>query len=947
MKRHLLFLLITHLFTLQIFAQVPQKETNIWHFGIWAALDFSSGTPVAIAGSRMVTREGCASICDKTTGQTLFYTDGRTVWNKNNTVMPNGTGLLGHESSTESGVIVPIPGNPNQYYLFTVAAQLGLTPFNGQIQTYSGVAYSIVDMTQNGGLGDIPIATKNVHLLDTASEKVTAVRHANGVDVWIVVHKYHSDAFYAYLATCNGIQSPVITHSGVVHTDNYPNDGTRGHMKLSPDGKRLAVNVDAPINKVELFDFNNATGVLSQPIFSDYLPPASGNEGPYGAEFSPDGSKLYVSIPKDNKIYQYDLNAGGAAAIIASKTLIQTPHVIWGLQLANDGKIYIAASPNNCFESLDAINTPNAAGLACGYQSGAVFLGVTPSVGCDYLEDSYYGLPTFIQSLMLPYTPPAHLLVSACANSYPLDAGTGWDTYLWNTTATTQSISVNSAGTYWVKKTGVNCGVVSDTIDVTLSTPFNLSMASTPAACNSNNGTATATTGAGSFTYLWSNGQTTSAATGLAAGTYTVTVSNNLCSNTSTVTVASLSGFTVPSPTSTNATCFGKNNGTATIATPTGGTPNYTYSWDTNPVQTSKTATGLNAGKHIITIRDANGCQKKDSVSITEPNAIVLTTKTDTAYCDHPVGTATVTVVSGGTGSPTYSWNSSPTQTTRTATGLTAGTYTVKVTDANGCSSQNTATVPPPVAPVTLSTTSSSSGCGTSANGSITASTSSGTAPFTYTWSQGSQTISSISNLSAGTYTVMVTDANKCTAQTTVNVAASIQPSAVFTATQNISCEGISVQFTNISTQANNYTWNFGDQTTSTELNPSHTFPASGTFVVTLIAERPPCKDTLSTGIVIGAIGSSDVGMSNIFTPNDDGKNECFTLTPDTAFMIRECLYLEVFDRWGVKVFESLGADNCWDGNNKKDNKQAANGTYFYVAKLGETTIKGYVTLVR
>ncbi|MBI4945809.1 MAG: gliding motility-associated C-terminal domain-containing protein, partial [Bacteroidetes bacterium] len=282
--------------------------------------------------------------------------------------------------------------------------------------------------------------------------------------------------------------------------------------------------------------------------------------------------------------------------------------------------------------------------------------------------------------------------------------------------------------------------------------------------------------------------------------------------------------------------------------------------------------------------------------------------------------------------------------------GLAAGTYTVIVSDANSCSRQTSVTVLSVVSTLTLTTASSGSGCGTSTNGTLSATiTSGGTAPYTYSWNTNPpQTTSSVSNLPAGTYTVLVTDAKGCTVQGVESIAVSPQPKALFTFAQNISCEGISVQFVNTSTQASSYLWNFGDQTTSALPSPTHIFPSTGTFVITLVAEKAPCSDTVFSDIVIGNRGSTAMGTANIFTPNGDGKNDCFTLAPDTAYTIKECLYLEVFDRWGMKFFESDGSDNyCWDGENKKDNKPAMNGTYYYVAKLGETTIKGYVTLIR
>src|SRR5258705_6855271 len=143
MKRSSLFLV----FALTLFSGknsfAQHLEANIWYFGANAGLDFNSGNPVALSGSQLYTLEGCLTISDKNTGQLLFYSDGIKVWNRNHQQMPNGFGLWGHPSSTQSGVVVAKPGSTTQYYIFTVAAQAGVA--GNPVQTYSGVAYSLVD----------------------------------------------------------------------------------------------------------------------------------------------------------------------------------------------------------------------------------------------------------------------------------------------------------------------------------------------------------------------------------------------------------------------------------------------------------------------------------------------------------------------------------------------------------------------------------------------------------------------------------------------------------------------------------------------------------------------------------------------------------------------------------------------------------------------------------
>ncbi len=140
-----------------------QEEANTWYFGRNAGIDFSSGNPVALTNGQLNTFEGSSTISDKN-GNLLFYSDGATVWNRNHIIMPNGTGLLGNSSSSQSALIVPNPTISNIYYLFTVDAQENNT---------NGVNYSIIDMNLDNGDGDI--STKNIPLINSATEKITAV----------------------------------------------------------------------------------------------------------------------------------------------------------------------------------------------------------------------------------------------------------------------------------------------------------------------------------------------------------------------------------------------------------------------------------------------------------------------------------------------------------------------------------------------------------------------------------------------------------------------------------------------------------------------------------------------------------------------------------------------------------------------------------------------------
>ncbi|HIF15070.1 MAG TPA: T9SS type B sorting domain-containing protein, partial [Bacteroidetes bacterium] len=372
---------------------IAQKEANIWYFGNGAGLDFNSGSPVALTDGVMHTEEGCASIADAS-GKLLFYTNGSTVWNKNHQVMTNGSGLLGHYSSTQSAIIVPKPYSSTIYYIFTLDCE-GMS---------NGLNYSEVDISLSGGLGAIT-TNKNIQLITPALEKLTAVLHNNGTDIWVITHEGDSDAFYSYLVTQSGVNAlPIVSNSGTFISVTYGsmNSSPQGYMKVSPDGRYLAVALSSAYYEALLFEFDNITGIVSNPIT---LLSNSNNtlKNPYGVEFSPNGKYLYIETMFGNKppsnyyqdcrIYQFDLND---ANIPLSGTIINDlPGTGTGaLQLGPDGKIYVIRFASSPPSFISVIDKPNKKGLNCGFLLNAISLNG---------RECQFGLPSFIQSYF--YTP--------------------------------------------------------------------------------------------------------------------------------------------------------------------------------------------------------------------------------------------------------------------------------------------------------------------------------------------------------------------------------------------------------------------------------------------------------------------------------------------------------------------------------------------------------------
>ena len=344
-----------------------QGEANIWYFGDHAGLDFNSGTPVALTDGQLVTQEGCATIAD-TTGKLLFYTDGITIYNRVHQIMSNGSGLMGHSSTTQSATIVPKPGSSSLFYVFTIDASAGV----------NGFRYSIVDISLDGGLGAVT-TDKNVLIYTPSCEKISIVKHANNKDFWIITHGFDSDLFYVHLLTSSGLGAmPITSKSGIIVIKDSPGYNSMGYMKISPNGSKLVL-CHQFLGTAELFDFNTTTGIVSN---SKSLMENSGQL--YGAEFSPNSEVLYVANIIGKGLYQFDLTASD---IVASKQLIALlPFYVGALQLGPDKKIYIDAYMQS---KLSVINSPNVIGLGCDLILNSIDLG---GKICEL------GLPAFNQS---------------------------------------------------------------------------------------------------------------------------------------------------------------------------------------------------------------------------------------------------------------------------------------------------------------------------------------------------------------------------------------------------------------------------------------------------------------------------------------------------------------------------------------------------------------------
>lgn len=381
-----------------------QNQNNQWRFGYSGGIDFNANPPNFINGSSIQTNEGSAAVADQNTGNLLFYTDGITVWNANNQIMQNGTGLLGGsvalQSSTTAAVIVPKPESDHLYYIITIDEQFG----NG-----NGLRYSVVDMDLNNGLGAVLTNEKNILLLATQSEKIEIIPARNCLGYWVITKDNPGNTYYAFLLGAAGFHSnPVQSIAGGIHSNGA------GHLKANGDGTLLACG-NSFEGTIELNNFDPSTGIVTNKVIFNTSPLTF----IYGIEFSPNNNLLYASDL--SQVLQFDINQSNQTDIENSAfSVVSSPFGQFAsLQLAPNGVIYINAG------SIDAINNPNNAGITCNYQS-AVFTNQNGGGG--------YGLPKFVPKRIGSTTSNTILVSDTCFNAetnFTIDNPVGIDSVLW------------------------------------------------------------------------------------------------------------------------------------------------------------------------------------------------------------------------------------------------------------------------------------------------------------------------------------------------------------------------------------------------------------------------------------------------------------------------------------------------------------------------------------
>jgi hypothetical protein len=588
MKKFLFTLLIAIFW---ITNSLSQKESNFWYFGNQAGLNFDNGNPVSISDGALNNQEACSTMSDSI-GNLLFYTDGMHVWNKNHIQMPNGVGLAGAPSST-STFIIPYPGNNNLYYIITVDENVG----------EKGLCFSIVDMQKEDGLGDVDILTKNTLLFKPSSEKIAVTQHKNGIDYWLIVHKWQSNEFVSYLINQFGIQanSPVVSIRGTVYEGHVSN--SRGCLKVSPQGDKLVAAIEG-MNIIEMFDFDNTTGIVSNHVKfpGEY-------KSAYGVEFSIDGKFLYCSERWENMVYQFNLGAGSNEEIFTSKTIIGSNGT--GMQLGMDGRIYLASGSS----SLSVINNPSVAGTGSDYNA----------YNLSIYRQSYEGLPSFIASYFAGLKFTYKKACPGSATQFYIPNIKDIESVEWcfnypsnNSSDKSTAFSpshIYSPGTYRVRLVATysdHTETAEQTIKIDAIPELNL-----PSEKEICNGDFIELHGFSS--YEWSNGSWGNKFYPPATDTYWVIAKDrNGCSPTVQKKYIDITVNPKPviSYSKTNVSSVGGNNGSINL-TVAGGIAPYKYLWQNG--ETTEDLNSLKAGGYSIKVEDTKHCAVSEGINIEGP----------------------------------------------------------------------------------------------------------------------------------------------------------------------------------------------------------------------------------------------------------------------------------------------------------------------------------------
>ncbi len=894
---------------------------NNWYFGKKAAISFATSPPTNLFNSQMYTLEGCSSISDAA-GQLLFYTNGELVYNRNHQVMANGSGLLGHRSSSSAALIVKKPGNDPLYYIFTSDA--------AENEYSNGYRYSVVDMNLNGGLGDV--VTKNVLLYAKCSEKLAAVRHGNGVDIWIITRDYVGNAYRVYLLGCNGVSDNAVVSNVGLSTDQ-PTSLRVGALKASPNGTLLA-NIPY-YTGWELFQFNNTTGSISNPIhFNIALRGCF-----FGLQFSPDSKLLYLSnecgFNNESFLYQYKTDVYDSLTIASSRYLVDSSQLQKGdMQMGPDGKIYV---PNQDDPSLNVINNPNQYGPGCNFAYKAINLGPNHlAARClpNYLLDDIIN-PNIDFSFA---SADCRTVTFSGTTALPPNISWHWDFGDGNTdTGQVATHTYLNSGNFAVTLHAENntiCGAVATIVK------YIILVQDSPVAkfglrnvCGSRSVQfldSSAIPLPGSITaWQWKFGDGDSANAQnpqhvyANAGTYRVQLkvtSGGLCPKTDTVSQW-INIFSLPvTPQWLARDSFICGSKPLLLIA---GTGYASYAWQNGSTDSAIMVTL--PGDYIVSAIDFCGNTITDTITVQLKQPPTIALGNDTTICSgKPL------LLNAGNAFVQYQWNTGNTAALQLAN--QAGMYSISATDQYGCMAKDTLQVLQVLPSPLVSLNKTAVRC-VGQNDVLQA----GGGYASYLWQNGS-TDSLITITNTGLYTVTVGNNTICFTTDSVRILTLAKPPSNFLPADSSLCDTETLTL-GTAIPINAYTWSNGANTPTINIQ-------APTTVWLQVTDKNNCvgRDTVT---VLSIKCTPQLYVPVAFTPNGDGLND--HLRPVARGLFKSYVFT-IFNRYGQRLFQSTEPNKGWDGlyGGQPQNRGAYIWQCTYQGKEGPVkTEKGSFLLLR
>ncbi|MEM6263326.1 MAG: gliding motility-associated C-terminal domain-containing protein, partial [Bacteroidota bacterium] len=836
--------------------------------------------------------ENSVTISDRN-GNLLFYSNGRTIWDRTHNVMPNGSGIMGNPSTMQGTIAFPDPGDPQVYYLFTLDASENLFQ--------DGLRYTKIDMRLRNGLGDVIPTQKNVFVMRTLLEGMHAVYHANGTDVWLSVSRRNgflnttAPEIISILITPQGVQpNPVVTP--LVNNSQQ----LIWLIKFSHDSQWLLAG---PL----LCFFDRQTGVPT--TFADL-----GGSFSFlmGADFSPDNSKLYVSASLQGgreELQQFDLSLGNPAAVVGSRTTLAAgsaptflPYNNGKIELGLDGKIYCASRRT---PGIGVVQNPNLAGVASNFQLNGV-----PYPNNYRLKS--LNLPTYIRGKVgreplkleaenLNPCPgePVKVWAKELSGTYELTfelLGQGTHTPIGDTTWVVGEVG-GQLGIAAERRNA--CDIQYDTLWLTVRPGPFFDLGPDQALCEQE-----LTLEADFFpdvTYQWSTGNTGRQLVVNQPGMYWVEATDtlSLCQYADTLEVLPGASSITPDLGPDQSIC---NGGVfeLTVQPPPGGTVRW---WDGF---TEPKVTIFESGTYWVTVTDGCGISQSDTITIELLPPFPREVPSIAAFCFGE----SVTVNMTSPNFDTYRWSDGIEEGIRLFDQI--GRYYLHAQDIRGCWVTDTLDITehPTFTPPELPTD-------TAICLGDTVWVDATTSDWVrYTWSDGTSVAVRILTV-GGNYQLTATDINGCTFSDDFRLSVK-EPRPLRLDAQYEICLTDTLLISAETGNLVEYQWSDGFT--------GYERPVWEAGIYTVQAQELGigCVNSASTEVVIIDCPIS-LFLPNAFTPNNDGHNDWFVIPqrPDVV-----AYQLTIFNRWGNKLFDAQNPVPGWDGTYKGNS--CPEGVYVY-----------------